>query len=401
MSIKSEIPNKGPLSGIRVIDATHMLAGPYSTWLLAMLGADVIKIERPQGGDYTRSVAPFKDEESIYFNSVNRNKRSVALNLKEEEGKAVLRQLLTTADVFIENNRAGAMERLGFGYKAVSELNPQLVYAAISGFGQDGPYKHLPSFDVVAQAMSGMMSITGEEFGPPARVGISLGDIGSGLFTTVGVLAALVGRGQEGGKGSFIDISMLDCQLAMMENAVARFLQVGDIPRRLGSRHALIAPFQAFATADEPIAICVDTEEQWQRMCIAMQRPEWIDDPLLRDGPLRAQNHARLEPLMTARLQESGREFWMTTLQAADVPCSPINTVVEAIADPQVQHRGMIVEVPAQSGNRYVKHPVHMPYTEMVEEKPSPGLGEHSVGVLRELGYSDEQISAFKDRGVI
>jgi crotonobetainyl-CoA:carnitine CoA-transferase CaiB-like acyl-CoA transferase len=314
MSIKSETPNKGPLSGIRVIDATHMLAGPYSTWLLAMLGADVIKIERPQGGDYTRGVAPFKDEESIYFNSVNRNKRSVALNLKEEEGKAVLRQLLTTADVFIENNRAGAMERLGFGYEAVSELNPQLVYAAISGFGQDGPYKHLPSFDVVAQAMSGMMSITGEEFGPPARVGISLGDIGSGLFTTVGVLAALVGRGQEGGKGSFIDISMLDCQLAMMENAVARFLQVGDLPRRLGSRHALIAPFQAFATADEQIAICVDTEEQWQRMCIAMQRPEWIDDPLLRDGPLRAQHHAHLEPLMIARLQEHGREFWMATL---------------------------------------------------------------------------------------
>lgn len=249
--------------------------------------------------------------------------------------------------------------------------------------------------------MSGMMSITGEEFGPPARVGVSLGDIGSGLFTTVGVLAALVGRGHEGGKGSFIDISMLDCQLAMMENAIARFLQVGDLPRRLGSRHALIAPFQAFSTADEPIAICVDTEEQWQRMCIAMQRPAWIEDPLLIDGPLRAHNHAHLEPLMTTRLQEHGREFWMTTLQAADVPCSPINTVAEAIADPQVQHRGMIVEVPAQSGNRYVKHPVHMPYTEMVEEKPSPGLGEHSVSVLQELGYSDEQICAFKARGVI
>ncbi|MDR9753735.1 CaiB/BaiF CoA-transferase family protein [Pseudomonas sp. SZMC_28357] len=400
MSIKSDLPNKGPLSGIRVIDATHMLAGPYSTWLLAMLGADVIKVERPQGGDYTRGVAPFKDEESIYFNSVNRNKRSVALNLKEEEGKAVLRQLLSTADVFVENNRAGAMERLGFGYEAVSELNPRLVYAAISGFGQDGPYKHLPSFDVVAQAMSGMMSITGEEFGPPARVGISLGDIGSGLFTTVGVLAALVGRGQDG-KGSFIDISMLDCQLAMMENAIARFLQVGDLPRRLGSRHALIAPFQAFATADEPIAICVDTEEQWQRMCIAMQRPEWIDDPLLVDGPARALNHGHLEPLMMARLHAEGREYWMTTLQAADVPCSPINTVAEAIADPQVQHRGMIVEVPPQSGNRYVKHPLHMPFTEMVEEQPSPGLGEHSVSVLQELGYSDEQIGAFKVRGVI
>jgi crotonobetainyl-CoA:carnitine CoA-transferase CaiB-like acyl-CoA transferase len=378
-----------------------MLAGPYSTWLLATLGADVIKVERPQGGDYTRSVAPFKDDESIYFNSVNRNKRSLTLNLKAEEGKAVLRKLLSTADVFIENNRAGAMERLGFGYEAVRELNAGLVYAAISGFGQDGPYKHLPSFDVVAQAMSGMMSITGEEFGPPARVGISLGDIGSGLFTTVGILAALVARGRNGGEGSFIDISMLDCQLAMMENAVARFLQNGDLPRRLGSRHALIAPFQAFPTADEPIAICVDTEEQWQRMCHAMDRGCWINDPLLRDGPLRAQNHAHLEPLMISRLQDFGREHWLGALQAADVPCSPINTIAEAISDPQVQHRGMIVEVPLNSGNQFVKHPMHMPFTEMVEEKPSPALGEHSQNVLQELGYSEDQVRAFKAQGVI
>ena len=401
MSKKSDNANKGPLSGIRVIDATHMLAGPYCTWLLASLGAEVIKVERPMGGDYTRGVAPFKDDGSIYFNSVNRNKRSLTLNLKDEEGKAVLRKLLSTADVFVENNRAGAMARLGFGYETVREYNPGLVYAAISGFGQDGPYKHLPSFDVVAQAMSGMMSITGEEVAPPARVGISLGDIGSGLFTTVGVLAALVDKERNGGTGAFIDISMLDCQLAMMENAVARFLQVGDVPKRLGSRHALIAPFQAFPTADEPIAICVDTEEQWQRLCVAMDCAVWIDDPLLRDGPLRARNHAHLEPLMKTRLTEFGREHWLKTLQAADVPCSPINTVAEAIADPQVQHRGMIVEVPAHSGNRYVKHPLHMPYTEMVEEQPSPTLGEHSARVLEELGFSEEQILAYKARGVI
>jgi len=401
MSTKTQNSNKGPLNGIRVIDATHMLAGPYATWLLASLGAEVIKVERPNGGDYTRGVAPFKDDGSVYFNSVNRNKRSLTLNLKDEEGKAVLRQLLSTADVFVENNRAGAMERLGFGYETVREYNPGVVYASISGFGQDGPYKHLPSFDVVAQAMSGMMSITGEEFGPPARVGISLGDIGSGLFTTVGILAALVDKERNGGTGAFIDISMLDCQLAMMENAVARYLQVGDVPKRLGSRHALIAPFQAFPTADEPIAICVDTEEQWQRMCLAMDRAAWIDDPLLRDGPLRAQNHAHLEPLMKTRLTEYGREHWLKTLQAADVPCSPINTVAEAIADPQVQHRGMIVEVPAQSGNCYVKHPLHMPYTQMVDEQPSPGLGQHSASVLKELGYSDDQIVSYKARGVI
>ncbi|TRX76546.1 CaiB/BaiF CoA transferase family protein [Pseudomonas mangiferae] len=399
MPRETETAKRGPLHGIKVVDATHMLAGPYSTWLLAALGADVIKVERPGGGDYTRSIAPFKDDESIYFNSVNRSKRSVTLNLKQEEGKAVFRRLLESADVFVENNRAGVMERLGFGYEAVRQFNPGLVYASISGFGQDGPYKHLPSFDVVAQAMSGMMSITGEEFGPPARVGISLGDIGSGLFTTAGVLAALTARAR-GGDGAFIDISMLDCQLAMMENAVARYLQAGEVPQRLGSRHALIAPFQAFPTADEPIAICVDTEEQWQRMCHAMDRACWIDDPLLRDGTLRAQNHAHLEPLMNACLVEQGREWWLAVLQTADVPCSPINSVPEAIADPQVQYRGMIVEVPEHSGRRYVKHPFTISGMETTEQAP-PALGEHTVAVLQELGYSPMQIDAFQANGTV
>lgn len=399
MSEKTVTATHKPLQGIRVVDATHMLAGPYSTWLLAALGADVIKVERPGSGDYTRSIAPFAEGESIYFNSVNRNKRSVTLDLKHPEGKAVLRKLLESADVFVENNRAGVMERLGFGYDAVKDFNPGIVYASISGFGQDGPYKHLPSFDVVAQAMSGMMSITGEEFGPPARVGISLGDIGSGLFTTVGVLGALTARSR-GGEGAFIDVSMLDCQLSMLENAVARFLQADEIPLRLGSRHALIAPFQAFPTADEPIAICVDTEEQWQRMCHAMNRSEWIADPLLADGPLRAKNHAHLEPLMKTCLHQFGRGHWLETLQAADVPCSPINSIPDALADPQVQYRGMVVEVPPASGRRYIKHPLNISGLDTTESAP-PALGEHNDQVLAELGYTSAQIDQMRTQRII
>lgn len=399
MPEKTISPGSRPLEGIRIVDATHMLAGPYSTWLLASLGADVIKVERPGSGDYTRSIAPFTDGESIYFNSVNRNKRSITLDLKQPEGKEVFSKLLESADVFIENNRAGVMERLGFGYEAVKAFNPGIVYASISGFGQDGPYKHLPSFDVVAQAMSGMMSITGEEFGPPARVGISLGDIGSGLFTTVGVLGALAGRAR-GGEGAFIDISMLDCQLSMLENAVARYLHTDEVPQRLGSRHALIAPFQAFTTADDPIAICVDTEEQWQRMCHAMGRPEWIQDPLLADGPLRARNHAHLEPLISGCLRQFGRTHWIEVLQEADVPCSPINSIPDALADPQVKHRGMVVEVPPASGRRYINHPLKMTNLAQTETAP-PALGEHNDQILTELGYKQLEIAALRQRSII
>lgn len=390
----------GPLSGIRVIDATHMLAGPYCTWLLGALGADVIKIERRVAGDFTRIIAPFRDQKSIYFMSVNRNKRSLALDLKNPRGKQILERLLASADVFVENNRAGVMDRLGFGYDAVATLNPRLVYASISGFGQTGPYRHKPAFDAIAQALSGMMSITGEEDGPPARVGTSIGDIGSSLFATIGVLSALQQR-ERSGRGTFVDVAMLDCQLALMENAVARWLNAGEFPRRLGSRHPLIAPFQAFRTADEPIAVCVDTNEQWQRLCAAIERPDLLSDGRFPDGSVRAANHGDLEPILAAIFLARGRAEWLDLLERADVPASAINSVPEALEDAQVVSRAMVAEVPPGSGNRFVSVPIKMPHTPLPAETAPPDLGEHSDEILGDLGFSPEQIATLRAEAVI
>ncbi len=389
-----------PLAGVRVVDLTHMLAGPYSTWLLGALGADVIKIERPGKGDFTRVIAPFSDDESIYFLSVNRNKRSLTLNLKEEKGKEIFKKIVGTCDVLVENNRAGTMDRLGLGYADLKAVNRRLIYASISGFGQSGPYRHRPCFDVVAQAMSGMMSITGEPGGDPCRVGASIGDIGSSLFAAIGVLAALQKRAGTG-EGSFIDVAMLDCQLALMENAIARYLNAGETPRPLGSRHPLIAPFQAFPTADKPIAICVDTNEQWERMCRAMGLEHLLADPRFPTGSARNAHHAELEPLLKEAFLARGRDSWLDILEEADVPASPINSVPEALADPQVIHRKMVVEVPEGSGKRFAAIPIAMPEAPLPAEAPAPRLGEHTGEILAELGFGPAEIDALRRDSVV
>lgn len=391
---------RGPLAGVRVLDVTHMLAGPYCTWLLGALGADVIKIERPQSGDFTRIIEPMVDEESIYFLSVNRNKRSVTINLKDPRGKALFEKIAATCDVLVENNRAGVMDRLGLGKEDLAKINPRLIYTSISGFGQDGPYRHKPAFDVVAQALSGMMSITGEPGGGPCRVGASIGDIGASLFAAVGILAALQQRSSTG-RAEAIDIAMLDCQLALMENAVARYLNNDDIPKALGSRHPLIAPFQAFATLDRPIAVCVDTNEQWVRMCRAMEIEELLADERFPTGSRRAANHAELEPLLKAVFGRKTRAQWLDLFDAADVPASAINSVEEALVDPQVQHRRMVVEVPIGSGRKFIDIPIHMRDGARPPQRPAPGLGEHNRQVLAELDMGEEEIDALERDRVI
>ncbi|RYZ10631.1 MAG: CoA transferase [Comamonadaceae bacterium] len=390
----------GPLAGVRVLDVTHMLAGPYCTWLLAALGADVIKIERPRTGDFTRIIEPMVEEESIYFLSVNRNKRSVTLDLKDPRGKAVFEKIAATCDVLVENNRAGVMDRLGLGKDDLAAINPRLIYTSISGFGQDGPYRHKPAFDVVAQALSGMMSITGEPGGGPCRVGASIGDIGASLFATIGILAGLQQR-QSTGRAEALDIAMLDCQLALMENAIARYLNNDDMPRALGSRHPLIAPFQAFATQDRPIAVCVDTNEQWVRMCGAMDLQALLDDPRFPTGSRRAANHAELEPILKDVFLRKPRAEWLELFDAADVPASAINSVAEALQDPQVVHRRMVVEVPPGSGRRFVDLPIHMRDGARPLGRPAPRLGEHSRQVLAELELDPEAIDALERDHVI
>jgi crotonobetainyl-CoA:carnitine CoA-transferase CaiB-like acyl-CoA transferase len=387
----------GPLAGLRVLDLTHMLAGPYCTWVLGALGAEVTKVEIPDGGDFTRGIAPFANGASIYFSSVNRNKRSITLNLKQPAGRAALLRLAERADVFVENNRPGAMGRLGLDYKAIARINPEIIYASISGFGQTGPYRERPAFDAVVQAMSGMMSITGEENGPPARVGASIGDIGGSLFGTIGILAALADRAITG-HGAHVDVAMFDSQIALLENALARYLNAGDRPKRLGSRHPLIAPFQAFSTKDDPLVVCVDTEAQWKRFCETVQRSDLIENPLFVNGNARASHHAELEPQLAAALSKRTRAEWLAAFKAAEVPAGPINDIPAVVEDPQVQARGMIGRL---GDGAFVRQPVHFSTYPEIPEQPSPRLGEHTETVLTEYGYSRDEIAAMKAEGAI
>ncbi len=387
----------GPLQGVRVLDLTHMLAGPYCTWVLGALGAEVTKVERPGSGDFTRSIAPFAGGRSIYFMSVNRNKRSITLDLKQSSGRSALLRIAERADIFVENNRPGVMRRLGLDYPAIARINPRIIYASISGFGQTGPYSQRPAFDAVVQAMSGMMSITGEENGPPARVGVSIGDIGGSLFGTIGILAALADRAVTG-RGAQVDVAMFDAQIALLENAVARHLNAGDQPKRLGSRHPLIAPFQAFPTKDETIVVCVDTEAQWKRFCEVIGRSDLIANPLFPDGNARARHHAQLEPqLISALSQRTGAE-WLSIFEAAEVPAGPINDIPAVVTDPQVAARGMV----RRSGEHaFVKQPIEFSTYPEIPDRPAPALGEHTQAMLADCGYSMEEISAMRAEGIV
>jgi len=393
----TEHQRSGPLAGLRVLDLTHMLAGPYCTWLLGSLGADITKVEQPGHGDFTRSVAPFADEQSIYFMSVNRNKRSVTLNLKHPLGRDVLLRMVRRADIFVENNRPGVMARLGLDYEELANINPRLIYASVSGFGQTGPYCRRPAFDAVVQAMSGMMSITGEENGPPARVGASIGDMGASLFGAVGILSALADRDITG-RGAHVDVAMFDAQLALLENAIARYLNAGIRPGRLGSRHPLIAPFQAFPTRDEPIVVCVDTEAQWKRFCEVIDRPDLTANLLFADGASRAHHHSQLEPELISALSKRTRAEWLAIFDAAEVPAGPINDIPAVVEDPQVAARHMI----RKSGNgQFVDQPIHFSSYAGLPNGPAPKFGQHTHQVLAELGYSPAEIAAMQAQGAI
>jgi CoA:oxalate CoA-transferase len=397
MMVQTEHKGSGPLAGIRVLDLTHMLSGPYCTWILGALGAEVTKVERPGHGDFTRSIAPFANEQSVYFMSVNRNKRSITLNLKHPAGREALLRMVKAADVFVENNRPGVMARLKLGYDDLSSLNSNLIYASISGFGQTGPYCFRPAFDAVIQAMSGMMSITGEQNGPPARVGASIGDIGASLFGVTGILSALVERNATQ-RGAYIDVSMFDSQLALLENAIARYLNAGIRPKRLGSRHPLIAPFQAFPTYDAPIVVCVDTEAQWKRLCQVIGRPDLIHNPLFLDGNSRAEHHARLEPELVSAFIKKTRVEWLAMLERAEVPAGPINEIAAAVEDPQVLARDMI----RKSGSAaFVDQPIRFSNHAERPNSPAPLLGEHTEQTLSEIGYSKQEIAAMKADGAI
>ena len=333
-----------PLAGITVVDLTRVLAGPYCTMMLADLGARVIKVENPNGGDDSRQVGPFVDGESAYFASINRNKESIALDLKNPADRKVLDRMLASADVLVENFRAGVMEKLGFTWEDLHARYPRLVYASISGFGQTGPYRNRPAYDMVVQAMGGLMSVTGEVGGNPARVGVSIGDIGAGLYATIGIQSALFKRVHTG-VGERVDISMLDCQVALLENPIARYSATGGVPKPLGTRHPSITPFDMFATKDGFIVIAVGNDALFTKLCNALGRSEWAQEARFATVPSRNEHHVALKACLESRLADATTSEWETVLEAAGVPHGPMNSVPQLVSNPHVQARGMILDI--------------------------------------------------------
>lgn len=350
----------GPLNGITVVDLTRVLAGPYCTMVLSDLGARVIKVE-PPGGDDSRHYGPFVDGESAYFASLNRGKESIELDLKSDVDRALFERLLAKADVVVENFRPGTMARLGYGWEALHERFPRLIYAAVSGFGHSGPYSQRPAYDLVAQAMGGIMSLTGEPGRPPARVGTSIGDITAGLFTTIGITAALHQR-QMTGQGMMIDVAMLDGQVAVLENALARYFATGQVPGPMGTRHPSITPFEAFSAADGYIVVAAGNDALFARLCQAVGRPELPADPRFASNPERTANVDALKAEMEKALAGRPSAEWLSVLGAAGIPCGPINTLDKVVADPQVAARTMVVSAEGASGQplRMAGNPIKM-----------------------------------------
>lgn len=403
----------GPLAGLRVVDCSTVLAGPLCTMVLGDLGADVVKVEPPEG-DATRGWGPpwLGDEAAgtrtaAYFFAVNRNKRSIRLDLRTPDGREILARLLRDADVLVENFRTGGFARLGFDDAALRALNPGLVHLAITGYGPDGPDAAKPGYDFVAQAVGGLMSITGEPAesgGHPVKVGVAIGDVVTGLFGAVGVLSSLLARrdGRTPG-GQRVDVSLLESTLALLVNQAQNAFVTGRAPRRMGSAHPTIVPYETFATADGEIAVAVGSERQWPRLCDALGAPELARDPRFATNGDRVEHRAELRPLLAARFLGRSTADWLCALDAADVPVGPVNDVVAAFAAPQAIARGMTVEVehPAFGVLRQVGIPISFSATPGSIRTAPPLLGEHTDEILAATGHDAETIADLRARGIV
>ena len=392
----------GPLSGITVLDFTWAMAGPYGVMILADLGAEVWKIETPFQTERRRGNGPYVHGVSTYFFSINRGKKSIMLDLKATEATEIVHRLVRRADVVTENFSPGTMERLGFGYEALSALNPALVYASTSGFGQTGPYRERGAVDIIAQATGGVMSTTGHESDPsPSRAGYSIGDMAGGIFTAIGVLSALVERNSSG-LGQHVDVAMVDAQVALMENAIVRHFATGEVQPRAGLRHPLSTPHQAFPASDGWFVVAGVRDHSWQLFCGMIEADELAVDPRFSENALRTQNYAELEPLMFAATRRKPREHWLETLKD-EFLVAPLNNVADVARDPHLQARDMFRELPTWTGgtltvsNTPVKHSRTPGGAERGASKP----GEHSRELLDSVGFLEAEIDDLVARGVI
>jgi CoA:oxalate CoA-transferase len=374
--------NSGPFAGVVVLDLTRVLAGPFCTMMLAELGARVIKIENPAGGDDSRHFEPFAGGQSAYFASLNRGKESIALDLKKDADRAVFRELVRRGDVLTENFRPGTLDRLGFGYAELKALNPRLIFASVSGFGQTGPWAGKPAYDVIVQAAGGLMSVTGWPDGSATKAGTSVGDLTGGLFLLAGIAAALYHR-ERTGEGMRVDVSMFDGQLAILESAVARYALTGHPPGRIGNRHPSIAPFEPYQTADKPLVIAAGNDALFARLCQALGQPELAADPRFVTNRDRVANAAALQQALENVLRTAPVAHWLSVLETAGVPCGPINSVAEAVEHPQAAARNMIV----RAGDlRMAGNPIKLSaFEDPPTRRPAPELDADGAIIRREV----------------
>ena len=385
----------GPLDGIRVLDLSRVLAGPFCTQMLADLGAEVIKVERPGVGDETRTWGPpyVRDPdgadttESAYYLCANRNKRSVTIDFSRPRGVALVKRLLARSDVLVENFKVGGLAKFGLGYEQLREEFPGLVYCSITGFGQTGPYAHRPGYDMMAQGMGGLISITGEPDRPPSKVPVAINDIMTGMYTAVALLSALRHRDSTG-EGQQVDVGLLDVQVSWLANVASNYLVGGKIPRRLGTAHPNSVPYQVFPTGDGFIIIAANNDGQFERFCRAAGAPELLEDPDFASNALRVRNRDRLISMIEAVTRTRGTDAWMEALESAGVPCAPVNTIDRVFADPQVEARGMQIRMPhplAGEDVRLVGSPIRLSRTPVSYRRAPPTLGQHTDEVLAEV----------------
>ncbi|MBM3568256.1 MAG: CoA transferase [Alphaproteobacteria bacterium] len=382
----------GPFSGLAIVDLTRVLAGPFCTLMLAELGARVIKVEPPEGDD-ARAFGPFVGGQSSYFVSLNRGKESIALDLKAADDRRIFDALLARADALVENFRPGVMDKLGYGWPSLQARFPRLIYAAISGFGQTGPLRQRAAYDMVAQAMSGVMSLTGHPGGPPVRAGVPIGDLGAGLFMALGLSSALYHR-ERTGQASMIDVAMLDGQIALLENAVVRYAATGTVPGPLGARHPTIAPFSAFAAADGYIVIAAGNDDLFRRLSSAIGRPELTKDARFASNALRVDHVDALTVEIERSLANRTVDAWFSAIDAAGVPCSRVNDIAQALAEPQVKARNMAVSLddPTAHGLVLAGNPIKLSaFADSTTRPPAPGLDQNRAAILREFGLGHDR----------
>jgi len=405
----------GPLTGYRVLDMSRVLAGPWAGQLLADLGAEVIKIERPKVGDDTRHWGPpyLKDTagndtvDAAYFFSANRGKRSLTVDITQPEGQAIIRELAAKVDVLIENYKVGGLAKYGLDYSSLEKINPKLVYCSITGFGQTGPYAHRPGYDFLIQGMGGLMSVTGEPDGEhgggPTKVGVAVTDIFTGLYAANAIQGALLER-HTSGQGQYIDLALLDVQAAVMANQASNYLIGGKIPGRLGNAHPNIVPYQAFATIDSHIIVAVGNDQQFQRFCDVVGQPEWIDDPRYANNTARVNNRETLCGHIAQHLKQQTSQYWLSNLEANSVPCGPINTIDQVFDDPQLKSRNMVLTMQDRRAGeiQLVANPINYSRSQIEYDLAPPQLGNQTIEILEEyLEYSEITLTSLKLKEII